>query len=108
MLRLGSFIHYGDLYSAYSRLLLNSAPDLCTAKKNNFQARVECVRTNPGSNRYANGIPFHTERPTTENSRVCLVEVRVTGKRDKEDPRSIERRELRPLVPRVGQQRSCS
>src|SRR6218665_1329657 len=28
-----SFIHYGDLYSASSRLLLRSAPDPCTAKK---------------------------------------------------------------------------
>ena len=41
------FIHYRDLYSAYSRLLLRSAPDPCMAKKNSFQARVECVRMNP-------------------------------------------------------------
>jgi len=31
-----SFIHYGDLYSASTRLLLRSAPDPCTAKKNSF------------------------------------------------------------------------
>ena len=43
-----SFIHYGDLYSASSRLLLRSAPDPCTAKKKSFEARVECVRKNPG------------------------------------------------------------
>ena len=43
-----SFIHYGDLYSASSRLLLGSAPDLCTAKKKSFEARVKCVRKNPG------------------------------------------------------------
>src|SRR6218665_1824712 len=30
---LHSFIHYEDLYSASSRLLLRSAPDPCTAKK---------------------------------------------------------------------------
>ena len=42
------FIHYGDLYSASSRLLLRSAPDPCTAKKKSFEARVECVRKNPG------------------------------------------------------------
>ena len=43
-----SFIHYGDLYSAHSRLLLRSAPDPCTAKKKSFETRVECVRKNPG------------------------------------------------------------
>ena len=42
------FIHYGDLYSAPSRLLLRSAPDTCTAKKKSFETRVECVRKNPG------------------------------------------------------------
>src|SRR6218665_471058 len=35
-----SFIHYGDLYSASSRLLLRNAPDPCTAKKNSFEAGV--------------------------------------------------------------------
>ena len=33
-----SFIHYGDLYSAPSRLLLRSAPDPCTAKKKSFES----------------------------------------------------------------------
>src|SRR6218665_614708 len=42
-----SFIHYGDLYSAPSRLL-RSAPDPCTAKEKSFEARVVCVRKNPG------------------------------------------------------------
>jgi len=41
-------IHYGDLYSASSRLLLRSAPDPCTAKEKSFEARVKCVRKNPG------------------------------------------------------------
>src|SRR6218665_2356333 len=41
-------IHYGDLYSAPSRLLLRSAPDPCTAKEKSFDARVKCVRKNPG------------------------------------------------------------
>src|SRR6218665_2763915 len=40
---INSFIHYGDLYSAPSRLLLRSAPDPCTAKKKSFETRVECV-----------------------------------------------------------------
>src|SRR6218665_1769629 len=44
-----SVIHYGDLYRAPSRLLLRSAPDPCTAKKKSFEARVECVRKNPGA-----------------------------------------------------------
>src|SRR6218665_3189027 len=43
-----SFIHYGDLYSAPSRLLLRSAPDPCTAKEKSFEVRVKCVRKNPG------------------------------------------------------------
>src|SRR6218665_3475591 len=43
-----SFIHYGDLYSAPSRLLRRSAPDHCTAKEKSFEARVKCVRKNPG------------------------------------------------------------
>src|SRR6218665_678960 len=42
------FIYYEDLYSASSRLLLRSVPDPCTAKKNSFQARVECVGKNHG------------------------------------------------------------
>ena len=44
-----SFIHYGDLYSAPSRLLLRSAPDPCTAKKKSFETRVECVRSHAQS-----------------------------------------------------------
>src|SRR6218665_208681 len=95
-----SFIHYGDLYSASSRLLLRSAPDPCTAKMNSFEATVECVRMNPESNRSANESPFHTEGQTTENVRAWLVEVRTKG--TKSNPRSIERRELRLLVHGVG------
>ena len=43
-----SFIHYGNLYSASSRLILRSAPDPCTAKKESLEARVKCVGKNPG------------------------------------------------------------
>src|SRR6218665_3164276 len=43
-----SFIHYMDLYSTSSRLLLRSAPDSSTAKKSSITARVEFVRLNPG------------------------------------------------------------
>ena len=75
LLHIHSFIHYKDLYSAPSRLLLRSAPDPCTAKKKSFEARLECVRRNPGSNRCARGSPFHTEGPTTENARAWDVEV---------------------------------
>ena len=42
------FIHYEYLYSASSRLLLRSTPNPCTAKKNSFQFRVECVGKNHG------------------------------------------------------------
>src|SRR6218665_1759859 len=44
-----SFIHYGDLYSAPSRLLLRSAPDPCAAKKKSFEAGVECVKESWGA-----------------------------------------------------------
>src|SRR6218665_2744823 len=41
-----SFIHYVDLYSAFSRFLLRSAPDSSTAKESSFEGyRVECVGT---------------------------------------------------------------
>src|SRR6218665_232095 len=84
-----SFIHYGDLYSAPSRLLLRSAPDPCTAKEKSFEARVKCVRKNLGSNLCDKGSPFHTEGPTTENARAWVVEVRAKG--TKSNPRSKER-----------------
>jgi len=44
-----SFVHSlrRFLYSASLRLLLLSAPNPCMAKKNSFQARVECARMNP-------------------------------------------------------------
>src|SRR6218665_1924710 len=96
-----TFIHYVDLYSASSRLLIRSAPDSSMAKKSSFKARAECIRVNPGNNHSANGSPFQTEGPTTENARVWRVEVRTKG-----TPRSIDWRELRPLVPRVREQRS--
>jgi len=34
-----SFIHYGDLYSASSRLLLRSVPDPCMARNDTVQSR---------------------------------------------------------------------
>src|SRR6218665_2344018 len=43
MMMIRSFIHYGDLYSAPSRLLLRSAPNPCTAKEKSFEAKVKCV-----------------------------------------------------------------
>src|SRR6218665_2980756 len=99
-----SFIHYGDLYSTPSRLLLRSAPDPCTAKEKSFEARVECVRKNPGSNLCDKGSPFHTEGPPTENARAWVVDVRAKG--TKSSPCSDDRSELHPLVPGVGWQRS--
>src|SRR6218665_1699114 len=97
-------MHYGDLYSAPSMLLLRSVPDPCTAEKKSFEARVICVRNNPGCNRCDKGSPFHTEGPTTENARAWVVEVRAKG--TDSNLCSNERSELRPLVPGVGQQRS--
>src|SRR6218665_2434322 len=62
-----SFIHYEDLYSAFSRLLLRSAPDLCTAKKNSFKVRVEYARMNPGEQSKSQWKPIPHRGPTTEN-----------------------------------------
>src|SRR6218665_1648726 len=79
---LHSFIHYGDLYSALSRLLLRSAPDPCTDKKKSFETRVECVRKNPGkrSLRQRKPIP-HRET----NHRECMgLGCGCTSKRNKE------------------------
>jgi len=44
--------------------------------------------------------PIPHSGPTTENTRVCLVEVQAKGT-ECPSPCSIERRELRPLVPGV-------
>src|SRR6218665_3755598 len=96
-----SFIHYGDLYSVPSRLLLRSAPDPCTAKKKSFENVSERIL---GSNLCDNGGPFHTEGPTTENTRAWVVDVRAKG--TKSNPCSDDRSELHPLVPGVGWQRS--
>src|SRR6218665_662805 len=62
------FIHYGDLYSAPSRLLLRSAPDPCTAKKKSFEARIECVRKNPGEQSLRQRKPIPHRRA---NHREC-------------------------------------
>ena len=53
------FIHYEDLYSAPSRLLLRSAPDPSTAEKDSFEARIERFRVDSGmqSQRQREPIP---------------------------------------------------
>src|SRR6218665_946501 len=77
-----SFIHYGDLYSAPSKLLLRSAPDLCTAKKKSFESRVECVRKNPGEQSLRQRKPI-SHRGT--NHRECTgLGCGCTSKRNKE------------------------
>src|SRR6218665_1813141 len=55
-------------------------------------------------NRCAKGSPFHAERPTTENARAWVVDVRAKG--TKSNPCSDNRSELQPMVPGVGRQRS--
>src|SRR6218665_1575460 len=92
-----SFIHYRDSYST-SKVITQKR----MAKKNSFQARVECVRKNPGEQLKFHCKPLHTERLTTESARVYLVEVRARG--TKITPHFVEWRELRSLVPMVGQQ----
>src|SRR6218665_1926543 len=76
------FIHYGDLYSAPSMLLLRSAPDPCTAKKKSFETRVECVRKNPGEQSLRQRKPI-PHRGT--NHRECTgLGCGCTSKRNKE------------------------
>src|SRR6218665_3620997 len=75
-------IHYGDLYSAPSRLLLRSAPDPCTAKKKSFETRVECVRKTPGEQSLRQRKPI-PHRGT--NHRECTgLGCGCTSKRNKE------------------------
>src|SRR6218665_961266 len=77
-----SFIHYGGLYSAPSRLLLRSAPDPCAAKKKSFESRVECVRKNPGEQSLRQRKPI-PHRGT--NHRECTGQgCGCTSKRNKE------------------------
>src|SRR6218665_1309382 len=77
-----SFSHYGDLYSAPSRLLLRSAPDPCTAKKKGFETRVECIRKNPGEQSLRQRKPI-PHRGT--NHRECTgLGYGCTSKRNKE------------------------
>src|SRR6218665_1236605 len=99
-----SFIHYGDLYSALSRILLRSAPDPCTAKKKSFETRVECVRKNPGEQflRQRKLIPHRGTNHRECTGLVCGC----TSKRNKDILCSDDRSELQPLVPGVGWQRS--
>ena len=79
-----SFIHCADLYCASSRLLLRSAPDPGTAKRNSFQDRVECVTMNPGeqSLRHWKSIPHGRANHQEYSS----LPYRSTDKRDIEDP----------------------
>src|SRR6218665_651029 len=70
-----SFIHYGDLYSASSRLLFRSAPDPCMAKENSFKARVECIRMNSGEQSKSQWKPIPHRGANTKNALVFLVEV---------------------------------
>ena len=65
------------------------------AKEKSFEARVKCVRKNPGEQSLRQRKPFHTERPTTENARAWVMEVRAKG--TKSNLCSDERSELRPL-----------
>src|SRR6218665_3637006 len=62
-----SFIHYVDLYSASSRLLLRSAPDYSMAKKNSLKARVECDSF------------IHTEHLYSASSRELLRGAQLRG-----------------------------
>src|SRR6218665_104288 len=82
------FIHYGDLYSASSRLLLKNAPDPCTTIKDSFQARVECARKNPGEQSKCQWKPIPHRGA---NKRKCTgLPCGSMGKRGKEYPRSVE------------------
>ena len=65
-----------------------------------FEARVECVRKNPGKQSLRQRKPIPHRGPTTENARAWVVEARAKG--TKSNSCSVERSQLRPLVPGVG------
>src|SRR6218665_605410 len=78
-----SFIHYGNSYSASSRLLLRSAPDPCTAKYNSFGGRIECVRVKPGEQSLRHRV--HSTRRMTKH-RGCTILPRGSTGKGKEKP----------------------
>jgi len=93
-----SFIHYVDLYSAFSRFLLRNSPDSSTAKESSFEGyRVECVGT----------IAVSMEAHSKQRGLPCAprmhesVELKYGQKGQRVPPSSIDGRVLRPLVPRV-------
>ena len=55
-------------------LLLRSAPDTCKANQGQFQARIECVRMNPGK-QSLHQRKFTQKSQPSRMPRVCLVEV---------------------------------
>ena len=52
-----SFIHYEVLYSATSRLLLRSAPDLSSAEKDSFEASIERLYSRMSAHRQREPVP---------------------------------------------------
>ena len=68
-----SFIHYKDLYSTSSRLLLRNTSYTCMVKKSSFQARVECVRMNPGEQSQGQWKPILHRGPVTENAKIYIA-----------------------------------
>src|SRR6218665_3440160 len=80
-----SFIHYMDLYSASSRLLLRSAPDSSTAKRNSFKARVQCVHPSPSSGIY---ILIRKTSSKLNNEKDRELEIHVKSERTSRSRRS--------------------
>src|SRR5688572_29247149 len=76
------FIHYEDLYSAPSRLLLRSAPDPSTAEKDSFEARIEIFRVDSGMQSQLKGEPIPERGANHSESAILLSS--SAGKRDHE------------------------
>jgi len=69
------FIHIEHLYSVSSRKLLRSAPNSSMTKMSSLKVRKNADDKALGKIRSWEGSPFPVEGPTTENARLCLVEV---------------------------------
>src|SRR6218665_2184346 len=54
-------------------LLLRNTSYTCTVKKNSFQARVECVRMNPGEQSQGQWKPILHRGPVTENAKIYIA-----------------------------------
>src|SRR6218665_127361 len=99
-----SFIHIEHLYSASSRKLLRSASNTSTVKQSSLKVKKNAGEVVLLKMLSSEGRLFQVEGPTTEKTRICLVEVRAKGTRRR--PCWDERSDRELIALRGGQQSS--